>query len=63
MTDLFQHPDQWPTELANILNKYLVDDYMEYSQLNAMLKECEAIGYTFEYELDAVPFNLKKIER
>ena len=63
MTDIFQHPDQWPTELANILNKYLVDDYMEYSQLNAMLKECEAIGYTFEYELDAVPFGLKKIEQ
>lgn len=63
MTDLFQHPDQWPTELANVLDKYMEESELDYSQLANMQRECEAIGYTFEYELDAVPFNLRKIEQ
>lgn len=63
MTDLFQHPDQWPTELANILNKYAEESELDYIQLDDMLKECEAVGYTFDYDLSAEPFNLKKIER
>jgi hypothetical protein len=62
-TDLFQHYDQWPQELADVLNKYFEEsEELNYQQLADMLKECEAIGYTFDYYLDATPFNLKKIE-
>jgi hypothetical protein len=58
--DLFEHYDQQPPELAKILEKYL-DLGGEYIEVNSMLRECEAIGYTFDFGLDGVPINLRKI--
>jgi hypothetical protein len=63
MPDLFQHPEKWPTNLAAILDKYSTESELDYIQLSAMQKECEAIGYTFKYDLSATPYNLKNIKK
>lgn len=57
--DLFDNWEELPKEVLEVLNKYLDD--LNYQQCEDMLKEMESVGYTFEYYLDAVPFNLKKI--
>jgi hypothetical protein len=61
-SDLFETPELWPDDLSIILHKYsAMDDIDDYRVLDDMLKECKAIGYAFEYYLDATPYNLKKI--
>lgn len=59
MADLFEHYEDLPQEVQAILEKY--GEVETYQQCEAMLKECEALGYTFDYYLDAVPYNLRKI--
>lgn len=64
--DLFEYYEEQPEELRAIINKYTDENYdygdsYEYSELEEMLREVEAIGYTFEYGLDAIPYALRKI--
>jgi hypothetical protein len=35
---------------------------MDYTELAAMLADVEKLGYTFDYYLDAIPFNLTKMK-
>jgi len=58
--DLFEDIESLPQELQAILNKYSEMDN-DYHNCAKMLKEVEAIGYTFEYGLDAEPYGLSKI--
>lgn len=61
--DLFEHHEQMPKELAAICDKWnaiYASDGLEYNQCAEWLAEVEAIGFTFEYGLDAEPFNLRK---
>lgn len=58
MKDLFKNPELLPTELQTLLNNFASQEN-DYSTCANLLKECEAIGYTFEYGLDAEPFNLR----
>lgn len=58
--DLFEHPELIPAEVQEVLNRYSEED-QTYDTCRAMLAEVEALGYTFDYYLDAVPFDLKKI--
>jgi hypothetical protein len=60
--DLFETPENIPTRVLKILNEYDNGDELSYEQLAEMLTRCEAVGYTFEYYLDAVPFNLKPLK-
>jgi hypothetical protein len=63
--DLFKTPENIPTRVLKILNEYEEyenGDTLEYYQLAEMLTRCEAVGYTFEYGLDAIPFNLKPLK-
>jgi len=57
--DLFESSDLLPPEVLNIYKEF--PDELTYNQCAYFLKRMEALGYTFEYYLDAVPFNLKKI--
>ena len=58
--DLFELPETHSKELAAVIEKY---SQLEGSYKNCenLVKELEAIGYTCDYGLDAVPFDLKKI--
>jgi len=58
--DLFEQQKPLPTKVREVLEKY--GEIQTYDQCEAMLKDMQKIGYTFEYCLDAVPFNLRKIE-
>lgn len=59
--DLFEADiDTLPEPVQNIIEKYSNDD-MSYASCEKMLNEMNAVGYTFEYYLDAVPHSLKKM--
>jgi hypothetical protein len=60
--DLFETPQNIPTRVLKILNEYDNGDELSYEQCAEMLTRCEAVGYTFEYGLDAIPFNLKPLK-
>lgn len=57
-TDLFTTPELWPADLKAVLSQYETEDET-YENCANMLEACEAIGYTFEYSLDAVPYDLR----
>lgn len=56
--DLFEHPDQIPQNVLDILDKTLDAGY---DALKNICKEVEELGYTFNFGLDAVPYDLRKI--
>lgn len=62
--DMFEFYDELPPDLFAILKKYVSEDCetpLNYQRLADMVHECEAIGYTFEYYLDAVPYGLRPL--
>ena len=66
MTDLFEHYETLPKEVADIYWKYseiAASEGLDYNTCNKYLNEMNAVGYTFEYGLDGEPMNLTKINR
>jgi hypothetical protein len=60
--DLFEDYDQQPEELRAVIEEYREQlESEDYPQLEQALKALNAIGYTFEYYLDATPYDLRKI--
>lgn len=60
MEDLFETPDQIPAEIQAIFNT--ANEHIDqYKELARILKEVEKLGYTFDYGLDAEPYELHKI--
>ena len=63
MKCLFEYPEQQPKELAIIVekydNRYAMSD-MDYHDTKLYQDEVEAVGYTFDWCLDNVPYNLIK---
>lgn len=57
--DLFNHFEELPNRVKNILFEYA--EASEAWELNHMIKELEKVGYTCEYSLDCVPYNLRKV--
>ena len=57
--DLFEHPELLPQRLQIVLSKQ--DSDMTYAQCEALLARVERMGYTFDYGLDAQPYNLRPI--
>jgi len=58
--DLFNHPELIPDNVMKELNK--VGDSTTYTDIEACLQRIKPLGYTFEYYLDGVAYDLKKIE-
>jgi hypothetical protein len=58
--DLFDDYENLPKNLLDILNKYQMNEDLNYFTIEKMLKEVNSIGYTFEYYLDCIPYNLQK---
>lgn len=58
--DLFEHYTELPTDLCAIIDKYAYSDNT-YETCESMLAEVKELGYTFDYDLDAQPYNLRKI--
>ena len=64
MKDLFETPELLPTELQELFGQYeeQMCNGFSYQEAAELLFRTENLGYTFEYGLDAEPFNLKKIK-
>lgn len=62
MKDLFEFPEHQPKELRKILDSWNPDED-DYIQLEDLLKKVEKVGFTFDYYLDGVPYNLRKIKK
>ena len=60
MTDLFMNPDSQIADLVNDMANDL-DDMASYVTCEKYLKKFNQLGYTFDYGLDAEPFNLRKL--
>jgi hypothetical protein len=59
MKDLFQHINELPLKIQEILNKYREADF-SYELCGQMEAELNPLGYSFEWGLTGGPFNLKK---
>ena len=61
MVDLFEYPELWPANLRVILARYMAKD-PSYTNLIRLENELLKIGYSFEFGLDCVAYNLQKID-
>lgn len=60
MIDLFEYPETWPAKLRAILDKYIAKD-QTYTNLIQLERDLLNIGYSIEYSLDCVAYNLQKV--
>lgn len=57
--DLFERPELLPEEVNKVINKY--SEIESYVDCKKLVEELNILGYTCEYGLDAVPYDLKKL--
>ena len=65
MKDLFETPELLPKDIQVILERYNDLDIrmgLTYTDLIKMGKELAIYGYEFDFYLDCIPYNLKKIK-
>jgi hypothetical protein len=60
MQDLFEFPELWPAELRAILVRYMTKE-QTYTNLIRLENDLFKIGYSIEFGLDCVAYNLQKI--
>jgi len=60
MKDLFEYPEQWPVDLRAILFAYITKD-QTYANLLQLENDLLKIGYSIQYGLDCVAYNLQKV--
>ena len=61
MDDLFEYPERWPANLRAILARYMAKE-QSYRNLIRLENELFTIGYSIEYGLDCVAYNLQKVD-
>ena len=61
MVDLFEYPNLWPANLRAILARYFAKD-SSYENLIQLERDLLKLGYSIEYGLDCMAYNLKQIE-
>ena len=60
MVDLFEDPEKLPAKLRAVLACYMAKE-QSYANLMQLEKDLLKIGYSIEYGLDCMAFNLQKI--
>ena len=50
-----------PLSIQAKVNSFDQEDNFTYENCKELLNDCEELGYTFDYGLDAVPFNFRKL--
>ena len=61
MLDLFEYPETWPVDLRALLFAYIAKE-QTYANLLQLEKDLFKIGYSIEYGLDFMAYNLQKIQ-
>ena len=62
MQDLFEYPETWPANLRAILARYMAKE-QTYTNLIRLENDLLKIGYSIEFGLDCVAYNLNKIDK
>lgn len=60
MQDLFETPGKIPQEVNVILDKYRAGEYT-YPECAQLQNELQKVGFTIDYYLDAIPYNLRPV--
>ena len=58
--DLFEYPEKWPANLRAVLACYIAKD-QTYANILQLEKDLLKIGYSIEYGLDCMAYNLQKV--
>jgi hypothetical protein len=58
--DLFEFPNLWPAKLRAVLACYMAKE-QTYTNLLQLETDLKNIGYSIEYGLDCMAYNLQKI--
>lgn len=64
MEDLFECPNELPLKVQAILSRFNdleIERGIQYTDLIQMSKEMANYGYSFDFYLDCVPYNLHKV--
>jgi hypothetical protein len=63
MRDLFEYQEELPEIVREVITRYANEfvDSADYSACESLLDELFPHGFTFDYGLDAIPCNLRKI--
>jgi hypothetical protein len=59
--DLFETPNLWPSNLKALLVSYITKE-QTYANLMQLENDLLKIGYSIEYGLDCMAYNLQKIQ-
>ena len=63
MKDLFEYPHEIPNKVNNVLANYDKEETnLSYEECARLVKDLNSIGYTCDYGLDGIPFDLRKIK-
>ncbi len=63
--DLFETPEKLPKQIQAILKRYNdleIEKGIQYNDLIRLGKEMAKYGYSFDFYLDCIPYNLQKIK-
>lgn len=60
VVDLLDDWDSMPDDIREVMDRLSDLDSLDYSKVKEVEQAAEAIGYTFDWGLDGVPFNLRK---
>ena len=60
--DLFEHPELIPTHVQSILDKHSGID-CTYGDCDKLVAELNLVGYTCDYDLNAEPYDLRKVKQ
>jgi hypothetical protein len=61
MLDLFEYPETWPVDLRALLFEYIAKE-QTYANILQLERDLFKIGYSIEYGLDCMAYNLQKIQ-
>jgi hypothetical protein len=61
MLDLFEYPETWPVDLRALLFAYIAKE-QNYSNVLQLEIDLLKLGYSIEYGLDCMAYNLQKIK-
>jgi len=59
--DYFEHLEETPIEVQEIVEKYADDMHLGYEKAQQLADELEQVGWTCDYGLDGIPYNLREL--
>jgi hypothetical protein len=61
--DLFESPELIPVEVQNVLNTFNDESGNAYRELERIERELRQLGFTFDFGLDADPYDLRPVNK